>query len=77
MAWQAMDSGVAALSDGSEVRFMKGEVVLKGERKYELVLRDEEAFRRDPARARLFLHMDLGDEAAPPEPKIPLRRKSP
>lgn len=64
---QAMDSGVAALSDGSEVKITKGEVVVQGDRKYEVVLNDIKAQAGNPDRVPLFQEMDLGDE----EPAAP------
>jgi hypothetical protein len=71
MAYQAMDSFVAALKDGGEVRVMKGEVLPD---RHELVLRDLKGS------GTLFRKLDLEDEEPPPGPKpkvSPPRRQAP
>lgn len=55
--YQAMDSFVAALADGSEIRVMKGEVLPD---KHELVLRDQKGS------GTLFRKLNLDDEEALP-----------
>ncbi len=77
LTYQAMDTGVAELADGSEVKITAGEVVLKGERKYEVVLNDIAAQRANPGgRTPLFQKLDLGEEEPPAKAKAPLTRKS-
>jgi hypothetical protein len=67
MPMQAMDSFVAALKDGSEIRVMKGEVLPD---KHELVIRDQKGS------GTLFRALDLGeDPPAGPRPKVPPGRK--
>jgi hypothetical protein len=72
--YQAMDSFVAALKSGAELRVMKGEVLPD---KHELVLRDL------AGSGTLFRKLNLDDEDAPPaagpKPKASLNlgRKSP
>lgn len=68
MAYQAMDSFVAALKDGSEVRVMKGEVLPDA---HELVKRDL------AGSGTLFRRLDLeGDEPPPgPRPRVAAARK--
>lgn len=63
MAYQAMDSFVAALAGGGEVRVMKGEVLPD---RHELVLRDL------AGSGTLFRRLDLDDEEPPagPRPKV-------
>jgi hypothetical protein len=60
MAMQAMDSFVAELKDGSQVRVMKGEVLPD---KHELVIRDQKGS------GTLFRALDLDGEEPPPGPK--------
>ncbi len=69
MAYQAMDSFVAELKDGSEIRVMKGEVLPD---KHELVLRDLKGS------GLLFRPLNLDDEELPPGPKprVAASRKS-
>lgn len=68
MAHQAMDSFVAALEDGSEVRVMKGEVLPD---RHELVLRDQ------AGSGTLFRALDLDDEQpAGPKPRVAARKGS-
>lgn len=68
MVYQAMDSFVAALADGSEIRVMKGEVLPD---KHELVLRDQKGS------GTLFRALNLDDEELPagPKPKVAPSRK--
>lgn len=68
MVYQAMDSFVAALVDGGEIRVMKGEILPD---KHELVQRDLKGS------GTLFRHLDLEEEAPPgPKPKVaPAARK--
>ncbi len=68
MAYQAMDSFVAALKDGSELRVMKGEVLPD---RHELVLRDQ------AGSGTLFRRLNLDEEAAPagPRPRVAASRK--
>jgi len=68
MAYQAMDSFVAALEDGSEVRVMKGEILPD---KHELVRRDLKGS------GTLFRKLDLEDEEPPagPRPKVQAPRR--
>lgn len=67
MPMQAMDSFVAALEDGSEIRVMKGEILPD---KHELVRRDAKGS------GTLFRKLDLGDEPATgPRPRTPVARK--
>jgi hypothetical protein len=68
MAYQAMDSFVAALEDGSEIRVMKGEVLPD---KHELVVRDRKGS------GSLFRQLNLDDEKLPagPKPKVAPSRK--
>lgn len=69
MVHQAMDSFVAALEDGSEIRVMKGEVLPD---KHELVLRDQKGS------GTLFRALNLDDEELPagPKPKVAARKGS-
>jgi hypothetical protein len=65
--YQAMDSFIAALGDGSEIRVMKGEVLPD---KHELVKRDLDGS------GTLFRKLDLEeDPPAGPKAKIPLTRE--
>jgi hypothetical protein len=67
MVYQAMDSFVAGLAGGGEIRVMKGEVLPD---KHELVQRDLKGS------GTLFRHLDLEEEAPPgPKPKVTLPRK--
>lgn len=64
-----MDSFVAALADGSEMRVMKGEVLPD---KHELVVRDQKGS------GTLFRQLNLDDEELPagPKPKVAASRKT-
>ena len=64
---QAMDSFVAALDDGSEIRVLKGDILPD---KHELVRRDQKGS------GTLFRRLDLGEEVTEgPQPRAPLGRK--
>lgn len=69
MAYQAMDSFVAALEGGGEVRVMKGEILPD---KHELVRRDLKGS------GTLFRKLDLEDDEPPagPKPRVAPPRKS-
>jgi hypothetical protein len=68
MAYQSMDSFVAELGDGSEMRVMKGEVLPDA---HELVKRDLKGS------GTLFRKLDLEEEPPPgPKPKVAPARKS-